>query len=94
MSLDEINKVDLVAKSPEGKIAFVAVDHRKWSEISNAYNKVLAKLASYKEYLDSNAFKKEYGNKEYEILLMTPEEPPEQIKGLLESLSAKWKKTA
>lgn len=91
MSLDEPDRIESIAKGDEELLFLTISEYRNWSEIPRVREKLKQKIEKYCQYTKSTEYKEEYGEVKPIILLMIPQEPPQDIARLLEKLSQEKK---
>ena len=91
--IDESNRIDIIAKNPQGIIEIIAFDTRKWNEIPNAKNLLQEKFRTYKRFAESESFINQYSTKKYKFVLIYPEKPSEEINAVLKKFKVLWKQS-
>lgn len=84
MSVSETNNVDVISKG-KNDIRMIITEHRDWNVIPNADVDLAIKIAKYRKYAGSGAFKEKHGNKKVKIVLASKSKIPENIKKLLKA---------
>lgn len=88
MVLSDPNRIDIVSQTPSGEIVLSIVAPEPWSDTEGLLNQLTDKLCTYLAFMNSREYKTRFGDTLASIQLCTAEEPPEEVKKLIEATSA------
>ena len=71
MPLSETDRIDIVAKSPQGEIVLAMTAAGDWNNDSSMTGDLVKKLRTYHSFIKSEEFKQQHGNSPVYIQIMT-----------------------
>jgi len=69
--LSEPNRIDIIAKSPEGEIILAISAHEDWGKKPHTIEQLEKKLQSYIRFIENGQYEESYGNAPVIIQIMT-----------------------
>jgi len=88
MTLGEANRLDIVAKSPEGEIVLVIVAAGDWSADAGMLGQLRTKLQNYVSFAGSEEYRSQYGTAPTRIALMMTHDLSSEAGELVRETSA------
>jgi hypothetical protein len=62
MSVEQIDKIDVISNTPNGKVELTIADHLEWNDEENHLLILQEKLNSYLDFVESGQILKDYPN--------------------------------
>jgi hypothetical protein len=85
MALSDTDRIDIVTEAPNGEIVLSIVAPEGWSDGQRMRDQLTEKLCTYLAYMHSEKFRGQFGGKTSSILVVTNDEPPAQVRQLLDA---------
>lgn len=89
MSIEQLNKIDIISTSKSGKIQMTISDHLKWNDMETHLLVLQKKINAYLDYIESDQIYEDYPdakNKELVICLTMKYEPNKESLPNLEKI--------
>ncbi len=87
MVLSEANRIDVVAEKPGGEVVLGIVAPESWSDRDRLLGQLTDKLCTYLRFIHSREYRSRFGSSPAAILLLTAEEPPQEVRRLVDATS-------
>jgi hypothetical protein len=88
--LEDVNTVDLVAKSPDGNFLLVMVEERPWIDFERQSTQLYEKVSTYLTYVLTGQLVRDYpdaGGVRVDLLLQCFQQPSTAIQGLIDRVT-------
>jgi hypothetical protein len=85
MVLSDVNRIDIVSEDPSGEVVLSIVAPEPWTDTQRALEQLTDKLYAYLTYMHSDDFQAKFGEASASIQLVAADEPPQQVKKLLDA---------
>jgi hypothetical protein len=88
MALSDLDRIDVVARSPSGEVVLGIVATESWGDGERGAEQLTGKLYTYLSFIKGEEFRAKFGSAPASVRLMTVEQPPELIRKLIDATSA------
>jgi hypothetical protein len=88
MALSDADRIDIVARSPSGKVVLGIVAAEPWGDGKRGAEQLTGKLVTYLSFIKGEEFRARFGSAPASVRLLSVEQPPELIRKLIDATSA------